>query len=167
MTNRTADMAMQVCNLFGAKTAGWPSKYASDGRPAGRLTRLGDAVLYHVQARGRVLYLGCDTGELAFAIAAYGMQETGCDISPEALHRAEARKLPSEAVDWIALDPDWQVLPFGPEGFDAVVASSVLEYVNQLVAVLRKCRPVLRPGGIERQGTVAPGPGRPILRASR
>jgi SAM-dependent methyltransferase len=147
MTARTADAAMQARQLFDAKAATWPAKYVPDGRLAGRLARLADAVTYHVPAGGSVLDLGCGTGELARAAAASGMRATGCDISPEMLHRAAAAD-PSGTVDWLQLDSEWQVLPFGPETFDAVVASSVLEYVDDPVAVLQECRRVLRAGGI-------------------
>jgi SAM-dependent methyltransferase len=146
MTDRTPDVAVQVRQLFDAKAATWPSKYAQDGRLAGRLTRLADAVTYHVPA-GSVLDLGCGTGELANAIAAAGLQATGCDISPEMLHRAAAAD-PSGTVDWVQLDPGWQVLPFGPGTFGAVVASSVLEYVKDPAMVLGECARVIRPGGI-------------------
>jgi len=147
MTDRTADVAIQVRQLFDAKAAAWPSKYAQDGRLAGRLTRLADAVTYHVPARGSVLDLGCGTGELARTIAAAGLQATGCDISTEMLHRA-ATADQAGTVDWVQLDPAWQVLPFGSEVFDAVVASSLLEYVDDPTAVLRECCRVLRPGGV-------------------
>jgi SAM-dependent methyltransferase len=147
MTDRTADAAVQVRQLFDAKAAAWPSKYAPDGRLANRLTRLGSAVTYRVPAGGSVLDLGCGTGELVATIAAAGMNATGCDISPEMLHRAAAAD-PYGAVNWVQLDPAWQVLPFGPEAFDAVVASSLLEYVDDPVTVLCECRRVLRPGGI-------------------
>jgi SAM-dependent methyltransferase len=140
-----ADVAVAVRQLFDAKAAAWPSKYTPDGRLVGRLNRLASAVTYHVPAGGSVLDLGCGTGELATAIAAAGLRATGCDISPEMLHRAAGS---SGAVDLVPLDPGWQVLPFAPETFDAVVASSVLEYVDDPVAVLRECRRVLRPGGV-------------------
>lgn len=146
MTDRTPDVALQVRELFDTKAAAWPSKYTPDGRLAGRLTRLTGAVTYHVPAGGSVLDLGCGTGELATAIAVAGMKATGCDISPEMLRRAAAAD-PSSTADWVQLDPGWQVLPFGPETFDAVVASSVLEYVVDPTTVLRECRRVLRPGG--------------------
>jgi SAM-dependent methyltransferase len=50
--------------------------------------------------------------------------------------------------DWVQLDPGWRQLPFDPERFDAVVAASVLEYVDDPAAVLRECRRMLRPGGL-------------------
>lgn len=147
MTNRAADAAVQVRQLFDAKAAAWPSKYAPDGRLAGRLAHLAGAVTYHVPCGGSVLDLGCGTGELAGAIAAAGPRATGCDISPEMLHRAVAAD-PSGTVDWVQLDPCWRRLPFEPATFDAVVAASVLEYVDDPTAVLRECCRVLHPGGV-------------------
>jgi SAM-dependent methyltransferase len=145
MTDRATDVALQVRGLFDAKAVGWPSKYAPGGRLASRLTRLADAVAYHVPVGGSVLDLGCGTGELAIALAISGMRATGCDISPEMLRiAAEA----NASVDWVDLEPDWRVLPFPAGAFDAVIASSVLEYVHDPVTVLRECHRVLRPGGI-------------------
>jgi SAM-dependent methyltransferase len=147
MADGTSDVAVQVRQLFDAKAAAWPSKYAPDGRLAGRLTRLAGAITYHVPAGGSVLDLGCGTGELAVSIAATGMRATGCDISPEMLHRAAAVDA-SGTVDWVQLDPGWRSLPFSAATFDAVVAASVLEYVDDPAAVLRECSRVLRPSGV-------------------
>jgi SAM-dependent methyltransferase len=148
MTDRTADASQQVRGLFDTKAAAWPSKYAPAGRLAGRLTRLADAVSYYVPAGGSVLDLGCGTGELAIALAVAGMRATGCDISPEMLRVAAHAERSSEVVDWVELEPDWCVLPLRAEKFDAVVASSILEYVDDPIAVLRECRRVLRRGGV-------------------
>jgi SAM-dependent methyltransferase len=147
MTDRTADVAATVRQLFDAKAATWPAKYPPGRRLTGRLTRLGGAVTYHVPAGGSVLDLGCGTGELAGAIAAAGLSATGCDISPEMLHRAAAAD-PAGTVDWVQLDPGWQMLPFGSGAFDAVVVSSVLEYVDDPATVLRECARVISPGGV-------------------
>jgi ubiquinone/menaquinone biosynthesis C-methylase UbiE len=145
MADRTADVALQVRGLFDAKAAAWPAKYAPGGRLAGRLTRLADAVAHHVPVGDSVLDLGCGTGELSVVLATSGMRATGCDISPEMLRIAA--DAPGN-VDWVALEPDWRVLPFRAGSFDAVVVSSVLEYVDDPVTVLRECHRVLRPGGI-------------------
>jgi SAM-dependent methyltransferase len=146
VADQTSQVAFQVRQLFDAKAAAWPLKYAPDGRLSGRLTRLAGAVAHHVPAGGSVLDLGCGTGELARAIAAAGQMATGCDISPGMLHHAAAADR-AGTVDWVQLDPGWQELPFAPGTFDAVVAASVLEYVDDPMTVLRECFRVLRPGG--------------------
>jgi SAM-dependent methyltransferase len=139
------DLAVQ--RLFDGKAAAWPSKYAPGGRLAGRLTQLRDAVTRHVPRGSRVLDLGCGTGELAITVAASGMRTTGCDISPEMLRIAETADRPGN-IDWVELEPGWRILPFRRQAFDAVVASSVFEYVDDPVSVLHECSRVLRPGGI-------------------
>jgi SAM-dependent methyltransferase len=147
VTEQLARHSERVRQLFDAKAPSWSAKYTPDGRLAGRLARLAGAVAYHVPAGGSVLDLGCGTGELAAAMADAGMRATGCDISPQMLHRAAAADL-GGMVDWVQLDPGWRRLPFRPEALDAVVAASVLEYVDDPMAVLRECCRVLRPGGV-------------------
>ena len=147
MPDRAAGLADQVRLLFDAKAATWPQKYAPDGRLAGRLTRFAAAVGHHVTAGGHVLDLGCGTGELARHMGAAWLRVTGCDISAEMLARAAAGD-PDGAVEWVELDAGWRRLPFESATFDAVVAASVLEYVDEPAAVLRECARVLRPGGV-------------------
>jgi SAM-dependent methyltransferase len=137
----------QVRRLFEAKASTWSEKYASGGRLTSRLTRICAALEGHVQAEGRLLDLGCGTGNIACAVAAAGMQVTGCDISREMLCRASEQDV-GGTVKWVHLDPDWRTLPFEAATFDAIVASSVLEYVDNPCAVLGECARVLRPGGV-------------------
>ena len=141
------DLAVQ--QLFDDKAAAWPSKYAPGGRLSGRLAQLTEAVTRHVPPGGRVLDLGCGTGELVASLAAAGICVVGCDISPQMLDRAAASAtgVADGAMSWVRLDPGWQILPFGAGSFNAVVAASVLEYVAEPATVLRECRRVLRPGG--------------------
>jgi SAM-dependent methyltransferase len=147
VTERTSGAVVQVRELFDSKAAAWPSKYAQGGRLAGRLAQFAAAAARHVAAGGSVLDLGCGTGELTMMIAANGMRTTGCDISPEMLRVAAAAGA-SRAVNWVELEPGWEVLPFPDRAFDAVIASSVFEYVGDPAAVLRECSRVLRPGGV-------------------
>jgi SAM-dependent methyltransferase len=137
----------QVRQLFDAKAATWPAKYAPGGRLTRRMITLASAVTYHVAPGGSVLDLGCGTGELARDLAAAGRRATGCDISGEMLGLAAAVD-PGGGVGWVQLDPGWRQLPFASAIFDAVVAASVLEYVDEPGAILRECARVLRPGGV-------------------
>jgi SAM-dependent methyltransferase len=144
-TEQAACRASQVRSLFDAKAATWQTKYAPSGRLAGRLTQFADALDSHVRAGGYVLDLGCGTGDLARAADAAGLRVAACDISAGMLGRAVAA---GSSVRWVQLDPRWHRLPFESAAFDAVVASSVLEYVPRPGAVFRECARVLRPGGI-------------------
>lgn len=137
----------QVRQLFDAKAAEWSAKYAPGGRLTGRLASLAAGLHRRVPPAGCVLDLGCGTGEIARSAAAAGMRVTACDISGEMLRRAADRD-PGRAVDWVQLVPGWRELPFGATAFDAVVAASVLEYVDDPAVVLGECARVLRPGGV-------------------
>jgi SAM-dependent methyltransferase len=141
------DHVDQVRTLFDTKASGWPEKYAADGRLAGRLAQLAGAAGGLVAAGGELLDLGCGTGELARHLAAAGYRVTGCDIAPLMLRQAAAADQ-GQAARWIRLEPSWRTLPFEVSSLDAVVAASVLEYVQDPAAVLAECARVLRPGGV-------------------
>lgn len=150
MTGRSArprERADLVLELFEGKAATWSAKYAPDGRLTGRLARLAEAVDGRVRSGGEVLDLGCGSGDLARQLAAAGYRVAGCDIAPRMLAQAAAADS-VRGVSWIRLDLRWRALPFGPASLDAVVASSLLEYVSDPSAVLRECARVLRPGGV-------------------
>jgi SAM-dependent methyltransferase len=136
----------EVLRLFEAKAVTWSAKYAPDGPLVGRLASLSAAVRWYAGVGNRVLDLGCGTGELARALAAAGLQVTGCDVSQQMLLRAARDR--SGCAGWVLLEPDWRTLPFASAAFDVVVAASVLEYVADPAAVLRECARVLRPGGV-------------------
>ncbi|MGH3203042.1 MAG: class I SAM-dependent methyltransferase, partial [Streptosporangiaceae bacterium] len=141
----TADASLDVMRLFDAKAPDWGAKYDPDGPLVHRLVALTAAVRWRTRVGSRVLDLGCGTGELARALTASGLRVTGCDISPQMLRHARDR---GGCAGWVRLAPHWRRLPFTSGAFDVVVATSVLEYVDEPAAVLRECARVLRPGGV-------------------
>jgi SAM-dependent methyltransferase len=94
--------------------------------------------------RGRVLDVGAGTGIAAHAaLSATGADGTVVAVDPsiEMLRRIDARRRIPAAV---GATPD---LPFGPDGFDAVVANLVVADVPDYRPALADMVRVLRPGG--------------------
>jgi 2-polyprenyl-3-methyl-5-hydroxy-6-metoxy-1,4-benzoquinol methylase len=147
VAERAARGAVQVQQLFDSKAAAWPAKYAPSGRLAERLVRMSAVVRRCASPGDAILDLGCATGELARDLASNGMRVTAADISGAMLRQAKAAN-GSQAVEWIRLDPDWQVLPLQSRAFDTVIATSVLEYVQQPHMIIAECARVLKPGGV-------------------
>ena len=92
-----------------------------------------------------VLEVGCGTGLNTEWLAAQAGAVTATDVSNEMLAQAQTR-LAGTDVTLSALDitERW---PFEDHRFDAVVATLVLEHVEDLVPVFQKARRVLRDGG--------------------
>jgi 2-polyprenyl-3-methyl-5-hydroxy-6-metoxy-1,4-benzoquinol methylase len=147
MTEPTETSTAHVRVLFDTKAATWSAKYAPGGRLTGRLAQLATAVQQQTRTGTQVLDLGCGTGDLAMSLAAANRRVTGCDISIRMLgHAVQADE--AQTVEWITLEHSWRTLPFGDSTFGVIVASSVLEYLDEPAAVMRECARVLQPGGM-------------------
>jgi SAM-dependent methyltransferase len=146
MADLPCGVAAEVSALFDAKAAAWPAKYVPGGPLSGRLSQIGGAIRRSIGPGAAVLDLGCGTGELALRLSASGLRLTGCDISTAMLAMAVSSDY-GRAVRWVSLTPEWRELPFQAGSFDAVVAASVLEYVQDPALVLSECARVLKPGG--------------------
>jgi len=164
MPEELTEHTTRVRQLFDSLAATWPEGYAQEGRFASRPTRFTTALASCVAPQSDVLELGCGTGEMARAMAAIGFRVTACDISQQMLRGALATKC-ADAVQWIKLDPHWRNLPFLSGSFDAVFASSVLEYVEEPAIVLSECARVLCPNGV--MLFTVPDPKHPIRRLER
>jgi SAM-dependent methyltransferase len=134
-----------VRKLFDAKAETWTQKYAPGGTLEPRLQRFGRPLSVLLTPPASVLDFGCGTGDLARYLAAQGYTPTGCDIAPAMIERA--REL-GPGIEWVSLSPYWRALPFEAASFNAVVASSVLEYLDDPGGVLRELSRVLAPGGV-------------------
>jgi ubiquinone/menaquinone biosynthesis C-methylase UbiE len=93
---------------------------------------------------GSVLDGGMGPGRLCMELERCGWQAYGIDLSEEMVELAR-RRLPHARER--LLQGSVEALPFEDDRFDAVVAMGVLEYVDDVPAVLRELERVLRPGG--------------------
>jgi SAM-dependent methyltransferase len=91
---------------------------------------------------GRLLDVGCGHGLLLDEARGRGYEVAGVELSRSAA--AYARDVLGLPVDEIPLE---EVEPAG-EGFAAIVLADVLEHVEDPVAAIRRCRELLRPGGV-------------------
>jgi ubiquinone/menaquinone biosynthesis C-methylase UbiE len=98
----------------------------------------------------RVLDVGSGPGilaaEMAEAVGAEGKVH-GVEPSGSMLALARARDLPDEAAPVEFTQGDASTLPFGDATFDAVVATQVYEYVQDMPGALAEAHRVLKPGG--------------------
>ncbi len=96
-------------------------------------------------APGDVLDAGMGPGRLCVELDALGWTVSGVDASERMVEAARAR-LP-HARDRL-VHADLERIPFAAGAFDAVAATGVLEYVDDLHRALGELHRVLRPGGV-------------------
>ena len=103
--------------------------------------------------RGRLLDVGCGSGDFVAMARAWGFEAVGVDVDPVAVRQAQAKGLDVRLGGVEALDP-------ATERFDGITMSHVLEHVHDPIDGLRRCAALLRPGGwvwIETPNVEAPG----------
>lgn len=89
---------------------------------------------------GRLLDVGCGSGEWILAMSQRGWTVEGCDFDQTAVENAKQRGLDVRCGSLEA-----QNYPDG--SFDAVTLNHVIEHVPDPVVVLAECARILRPGG--------------------
>ena len=104
-----------------------------------------DAVQTHVPDGAEILDYGCGPGRISCLLAREKYRVTGFDASPGMLR--EATKLARPGLDLqFRLDPN-EGRDLETAKFDAIVCSSVIEYVVDPKQLLRRFHNGLRPGG--------------------
>ena len=140
--------------FFDAQAAWYDSEY-DEQTASGRVLRARvEAVLSVLGPEpGSVLDAGMGGGRLCASLDPLGWDVTGVDASAEMVELARKR-LPHLAST--LLQGRVESLPLDDETFGAVVATGVLEYVDDLDAALRELARVLRPGGVAALSIPAP-----------
>ncbi|MEZ5618833.1 MAG: methyltransferase domain-containing protein [Rhodocyclaceae bacterium] len=144
---RDAMFSASVADYFDGVAGLWSRNYSPQGAMLARVTRFSEALFAQGTDSGRLLDFGCGTGAIASAHAGLGFKVTGCDIARHMLDVAR-REHADSGVEWVQLPSGDTRLPFEDGSFDAVIASSVLEYVPEPAHVLREFHRILSPGGV-------------------
>ena len=133
--------------FFDALAGGWSStQYGPQGGLVPRIARFADALQQLVPPSARILDYGCGTGDIAAALAALGFRVDARDASPKMIEQARGLHAAS-GVRFAVIEAGPPDADADRAAFDAVVCSSVLEYVDDLPAGLRRLVAMLKPGG--------------------
>lgn len=92
-------------------------------------------------APGRLLDVGCGTGELAAVFARHGWQVSAVEPSARAADRARAAGI--DVVTGTIADAPW-----APGTFDAIIFNHSLEHIDDPLAALEQAARLLRRGGL-------------------
>lgn len=110
--------------------------------------RRGETLAARLPRTGRILEVGCGTGGLLAPVLRSGRAVSieGVDIASRWLVVAR-RRLTDRGLRGTLVAASVERLPYADDQFDAVVADSLLEHLDDPLLALRECRRVLRPGG--------------------
>jgi SAM-dependent methyltransferase len=143
-TNRTATGGT---DFFDTQAERWIGLY--DSRPGfrDRLSLFAGSLASVLPLPARVLDFGCGPGVIALALGSRGYEVVGLDGAPRMIEqaRAEAARRGIANVRFEAVSAG--EVPVAPASFDAIVCSSVIEYVADDAKLVADLVRALRPGG--------------------
>ena len=123
---------------------------------AGKRSKYPDIAIRHqyflemlVGTHGRVLEIGCGSGQMQLDLLRRGYEVVGIDIATgmiEATRKLVNEKLPNARPRLLV--GDIEALAFPDAYFDVVLAAGVIEYLRSDEKSLREISRVLKPGGI-------------------
>ncbi|MCP5464536.1 MAG: methyltransferase domain-containing protein [Deltaproteobacteria bacterium] len=97
--------------------------------------------------KGRLLDVGCGTGDVLNEALLRGYNATGIDASEGMVQKAKTRHGLDDQQIKVSLADD---LPFADQSFDAGIASGSLVHIPQIQGAVKEIHRVLKPGGIMR-----------------
>jgi SAM-dependent methyltransferase len=102
-----------------------------------------EAAIASVPSGGTILDFGCGPGRISALLARHGFRVQGFDPSSAMIAAAKKQSLDGAQVEFQCLQTVGTLTP----GCDAIVCSSVIEYVQDPVRLLREFHDALRPAG--------------------
>ncbi len=102
------------------------------------------AMLADFTPGGKVIDIGCGTGEMLEVLRAHQLQAFGLDFSFKML---EAIANSSLEYSFPLINGEIEALPFHEESFDGVICAGVIEYLNEDQKALKEIARILKPGG--------------------
>ncbi len=130
--------------FFDHLAEGWSARYQSPDFAA-RLQRF-ESALQGLPLGSHILDFGCGAGDIARHLRDCGWKVTGLDVSAKMI--AHCRRVHAARDLHFDRYSGSGSLPVPDRTFDAVIASSVLEYVSEMDALLFEMHRVLRPNGL-------------------
>ena len=88
-----------------------------------------------------ILDVGCGKGEFVWAALRQGLKIEGLELSAQAVQVARANGLPVKEQDLFSSE-------FDARRWDVITMFEVLEHVEQLIAIIKRAKDLLEPGGI-------------------
>jgi len=95
--------------------------------------------------QGRILDFGCGPGRLSILLAAAGFRVLGVDISQRMIAKAQSIDRGTLPVEFVLIGDSHQILT--PAGYDGIVCSSVIEYVDDADGLLQAFGTALHDSG--------------------
>ncbi len=135
----------KVIKYFDLLSSEWSSKYKKFGFST--RSRLFDYIFSkYLSSNQAVLDIGCGAGDLIALMLKYKCIVCGVDISNLMIEYCKSRFALDSSVSLELIDPKLPI-PFKPRTFDAIISSSVLEYVESPASFLQDIYSVLKDDG--------------------
>lgn len=102
------------------------------------------AMLSDFNKRGKVIDIGCGTGEMLQVLSKHRFQAFGLDYSLKML-QAISKEVVKQRLPLI--NGEIEALPFKDECFDGLICAGVIEYLNEDLKALMEIARILKQGG--------------------
>lgn len=134
--------------FFGSIAEKWTSLYKTKAQFKDRLELFVKKVIKNVPKSAKLLDFGCGPGNLSFALAQEGYEVTGVDAAEHMIQIANEQLAQTELTKLNFQVMKAENISLFRESFDAVVCSSVIEYIEYDKKFLKDLIGLLKPGGV-------------------